>query len=392
MNDTPYIHAFKTSEQCYVYDVNTDKILNIPEAVFDYLSTSVGDNVDESTIAFIQNMKSNGFLRSDRVEISEHPSTPLLPYYLNNKMYQLILQVTQKCNLRCSYCTYSGIYENRTHSNSSMSIELAENAIDFFMKRTKDSKSVTISFYGGEPLMNVDLIKHCVNYVEKRYYGKKVHYAMTTNGTLFDDGSMEFLAENSFQLLVSIDGPEIIHDARRRFASNDEGSFSTIMANVARIKEFYPEYYQENVNFNAVLNAEQNFSIINDFISNNNTLDTNKFMLNFVTDNYTDQETIISEEFHADRAYEFFKLLLSKLGEFSKDKVSHLLDSQFNEIYLRCFQNIEIEQERIPEKFHHGGPCIPGAQRLFVDTSGKLFPCERVSESSKTVLLVTPFP
>ena len=388
MKDAPYIHIFRTSEQCYVYDVNTDKILCVPEAVHDYLSNPDNSNADEETIAFIKNMKASGFLRSDRVEISEHPATHLLPYYLKNKMRQLILQVTQGCNLRCNYCSYSGAYKNRTHSHNFMSVDTAERAIDFFMKRTKDSNNVTVSFYGGEPLLNLNLIKHCVSYIEERYYGKNIDFAMTTNGTLLDDNSIAFFANKGFNLLISLDGPKEIHDKHRRFASNDEGSFSVIMDNIAKIKELYPAYYQANVRFNAVSDMTQSFSCVNEFVSGEELFgEGNQFMLNYVNNHYSDQKKEVSDDFFADREYEFFKFLLSKLGEFSREKTSYLLDSQFFGIYMHCFKNIEMEQERIPKKFHHSGPCIPGVSRLFADTSGRFFPCERVSELSETVVI-----
>jgi len=387
MNDTPYIHVFRTSEQCYVYDVNTTKILKVPEAVHDYLSNQIISDVDEDTIAFVQDMKAQGFLRSDRVEIPEHPATPLLPFYLKNKMHQLILQVTQKCNLRCSYCTYSGTYKKRTHSSNTMSVEVAERVIDFFIKRTKDSKRVTVSFYGGEPLLNLDLIKHCVDYIETRYYGRTMNFSMTTNGTLLDENVVAFLVSKGFQILISLDGPKETHDRNRRFSNNNEGSFSVIMENVAKIKSLYSDYYRTNVNFNAVSDTQQMFSCVNEFISDPEIFGDGKFMLNYITDSYTDREINVNEEFIADREYELFKFLLSKLGEFPRNKTSYLLDSRFSGIFLHCFQNIKMEQERIPSKFHHSGPCIPGASRLFADTRGNFFPCEQVDELSAAVML-----
>lgn len=387
MNDTPYIHTFMTSERCYVYDVNTDKILKIPEKVYAYLSNSSCSDVDEDSLALVQSIKESGFLRSDRVEISEHPATQLLSFYLQNKMRQLILQVTQNCNLRCNYCLYSGSYKNRTHSYSTMSVETAERAIDFFMKRTKDSRNITLSFYGGEPLLNLDLIKHCVSYTETRYYGKNIDYGMTTNGTLLDDDSIAFLVDKNFNLLISLDGPKEVHDAQRRFASNNAGSFNIIMDNVKRIKKLYPDYYRASVRFNAVSDATQMFSCINEFVSGEEVFGDDKFILNYVTDKYTDKKMAASDDFLADREYEFFKFLLSKLGEFPRDKTSHLFTNRFDSIYMYCFQSVEMNQERIPPKFHHSGPCIPGTSRLFVDTNGRLFPCERVSELSETVML-----
>jgi uncharacterized protein len=387
VNDNPYIHTFRTSEQCYVYDVNTDKILSVPEAVHDYLSDPNNSKADKATNAFIENMKANGFLRSDRVEAVEHPATQLLPFYLKNKLRQLILQVTQSCNLRCSYCSYSGSYKNRIHSASSMSVDMAERVIDFFIPKTKDSKRVAVSFYGGEPLLNLELVKHCVRYIEDSYPRKEIDYGMTTNGTLLDDDSIAFLVEKKFNLLVSLDGPEEIHDARRRFASNGEGSFSVIMDNITRIRRLFPEYFRKNVRFNTVADTSNMFRCVDEFISGEEILDPEKFRLNYVATQYTDQEIEIKEDFSADREYEFFKLLLSKLGEFPRTKTSSLLSRRFYEIYKHCFQGMEMEQERIPPKFHHGGPCIPGALRLFVDTDGRFFPCERVSELSETAML-----
>jgi len=387
MNNAPYVHTFKTSEQCYVYDVNTDKILKVPQAVYDYLSAPENINVDDETISFIQNMKENGFLRSDRVEVSEHPATPMLPFYMKNKMHQLILQVTQNCNLRCTYCTYSGLYKNRKHSHNSMSVETAERAIDFFIKRTKDSRRVTISFYGGEPLLNLDLIKHCINYIETRYYGKNINFGMTTNGTLLNKDAIKFLVDKKFNIMISLDGSEKIHDARRRFASDGNGTFSTIINNIANIKKYYRDFYQTNVTFITVLDTTKDFISIGEFISNNDTLEENKFLLNYISDNYTEQKIEVNDEFYIEREYEFFKFLLSKLGEISHQKTFKLMAYRLADIYHRCFQSFEIEQEYIPKKFHHSGPCIPGTTRLFVDINGNFFPCERVSEQSKTVVL-----
>jgi uncharacterized protein len=269
-----------------------------------------------------------------------------------------------------------------------MSVETAERAIDFFIRRTKDRDRITVSFYGGEPLLNIDLVKHCVDYIETRYYGKRIDYGLTTNGTLLDDDSISFLADKGFHLMISLDGPKEIHDNRRRFASTDEGSFTVIMENAARIKKQYPDYYQANVSFIAVSDTIQTFSCVNEFVSDKDLFDEGgKFMLSYVSDTYTDNKNEMSDDFFADREYEYFKILLSKLGEYPQDKTSHLLKSQFNAIYMHCFKNIEMEQEHIPRVFHHSGPCIPGVTRLFVDTSGRFFPCERVSELSETVLL-----
>jgi len=269
-----------------------------------------------------------------------------------------------------------------------MSVDTAERAIDFFMRRTKDRDSITISFYGGEPLLNVNLIKHCVSYIETRYYGKRINFSMTTNGTLLDNDSIAFFANKKFHLRISLDGPKEIHDTRRRFASNNEGSFSVIMDNIVMIQNLHPKDYHDNVRFIAISDTARTFSCIDDFVSEEELFsEKSKFMLSYISDTYTENKRVVSDDFFAGREYEYFKILLSKLEEFPNDKTSKLLDSQVNAIFLHCFKNIEMEQERIPRKFHHGGPCIPGVSRLFVDVEGRFFPCERVSELSETVVL-----
>ena len=237
-------------------------------------------------------------------------------------------------------------------------------------------------------MLNLALIKHCVNYIETRYFGRNIEFTMTTNGTLLDEDAIAFLAEKKVDLLISLDGPKEIHDTRRRFAGNNGGSYSVIMANVAKIKELYPEYYKDSVHFNAVSDTTQTFSCFSDFILGEEIFnDENKFMLNYISNQYTEQKSSMSEDFIIDREYEYFKSLLSRLGEFPRDKTSYLLDSQFTLIHLQCYKSIELDQEHIPRKFHHSGPCIPGVSRLFADINGRFFPCERVSELSETVML-----
>ena len=84
--------------------------------------------------------------------------------------------MTQQCNLRCEYCAYSGIYDNRTHSNKRMSFETAKKSIDFFLDHSRDSESIAFGFYGGEPLLEASLIEKCIDYINKNVEGKEVNY------------------------------------------------------------------------------------------------------------------------------------------------------------------------------------------------------------------------
>jgi uncharacterized protein len=153
------------------------------------------------------------------------------------------------------------------------------------------------------------------------------------------------------------------------------------------MKKLRPEYYHSRVRFNAVSDARKSFFHFNEFATDEEIFDKGKILLNYITEQYSDEKTDIDDNFYSERAYEFFKVLLAKMGEISQDKASPILSKRLVEMYYRCFQNIGIEQTHIPQKFHHGGPCIPGVWRIFVDINGRLFPCERVSEASETVIM-----
>nr|WP_237076397.1 MULTISPECIES: radical SAM protein [unclassified Neglectibacter] len=181
----------------------------------------------------------------------------------SSQLEDLLLQVTQNCNLRCEYCTYSGKYYNRTHSTNHMSFEVASQSVDFFMERAKDKNSVVIGFYGGEPLLEFELIKRVVSYVEENYGEKKVSYGMTTNGTLLTEDVVTFLIEKHFNIIISLDGPKDQHDKYRRFVSG-KGSFDVVMENMQRIRTLHPVFYQ-NLRTNTVVTPDKDLEALEVF-------------------------------------------------------------------------------------------------------------------------------
>lgn len=86
--------------------------------------------------------------------------TELLDDILDVNIESINLQVTQNCNLRCEYCPYTGnFYNNRRHTNKSMSFELVKRGIDFLYNHSMNCEVVNVAFYGGEPLLEFELIK-----------------------------------------------------------------------------------------------------------------------------------------------------------------------------------------------------------------------------------------
>lgn len=147
-NKKPFIKLFKSMNQYYVFDVNTNSIICINKEIYEELKET--NSIDETKNKQILTLKKRGYLKENNEEIRVcHPALPMVEKYMEGNLKQLILQVTQNCNLRCKYCIYSGSYINRTHTNKRMSFETAKKAVDFYFHHNFNKDTAVISFYGG---------------------------------------------------------------------------------------------------------------------------------------------------------------------------------------------------------------------------------------------------
>lgn len=382
MLKTPFIHLFSTPLGYYFYDVNTDCIVEVEEKMYDYLRDE--EKTNEALVEKeLADLKEKGYLKTKCVEQTYHPMTELLPYYAKSKIEQLILQVTQNCNLRCDYCVYSGNYETRGHSDKRMSFVTACKAIDFFREHIDNQDEVVIGFYGGEPLLEFPLIKQCVDYAKKRLKGKKIEYSITTNATLLSDEIIEFFIRNDFSVTVSLDGPKEFQDECRRFFYGNKGSYNIVMKNLHRIREFDSDYFEKNVRINTVLVTERGYQCIDDFFNGEEIFSNLAVSASVVSDNYSKNQILVSEKFHTEYQYALFKTFLAKMGELSKENSSSLIQGYMKELYRICGDADTKSREELPTVWHRGGPCIPGIMRLFVTVDGTFLPCERVCEISE---------
>lgn len=269
----PYIHLIEIYKENYLYDVNTNGIVHISDemsAFFNKLlsNTSITkeqiineyNTLSEECQSDIELLMQRGFLcDKNKSVIFRHPETDRLEEFYKTNLNMMTLQVTQNCNLRCKYCVYSGSYINRTHMNKRMSVETAIEAVKFFYDHSLNSDSVTIGFYGGEPLLEYELIKQCVKYAEEIFAGKKLSFNMTSNATLLTEDSIKFLAEHGFNLTISLDGPANIQNKNRIFASSNKGTYETVMERLELVKKVCPDFIK-NISFNAVIDLKQDVS------------------------------------------------------------------------------------------------------------------------------------
>lgn len=380
--ERPHIHLFTTPGGYYIFDVNTNLILKTNESVYNLLrnNNTAGAQGNAEVLQMIENMKVNGYLSSNKVSEIVHPADRMLEHYLNNKLRAITLQITQQCNFRCEYCIFSGHYSNRSHTDKKMDFEMAKKGIDFLIAHSRDSETVSIGFYGGEPLLEFDTIKKCIEYATHNAEGKRIEYTLTTNGSLLNERITAFLEANKVSLLISLDGPKEIHDKNRKFAGSGCGTFDKVMENLEKIRKKFPQYFKK-IGFSVVIDPQIDFSCVNKFFTSYDMVKDLKKLPSFISMNYAKNEVHASEEFTVSRNYEIFKVLLYKIKKLDQKYISALVLNYYDNLKRYLYDNRK-PTPKLFDKEHHGGPCIPGAQRLFMNIYGDLFPCERVSEES----------
>jgi len=373
-------HAFSIPRHWYIFDANTNCVFSVNKEQYKALSEIENGVETPKNLTILKQFQDKGFCLDVNIEKIENPDGELIYAHLNKKIQQCTLQITQECNLRCDYCAYSGIYSNRMHSPKTMSFETAKRIINFVLARSGDTYKLAFGFYGGEPLLELNLIKKCVTYIKMQAPEREIFFTITTNGTLLVPEIYDYLINNSFNIIISLDGPKQVHDASRKFPDGS-GSYDIIMSNIRKIQKQYPDV-SDKVNFIAVINPEiEEESCLQNLFKSNDIIPFYNLLSSFVNDLYSENETTYSDSFTLVYNREHCKYLLHLLGKLSKKNISPLmngLDAQYKDQYKQL-----ARINKMPSVCHPGGPCIAGALRLFADVNGNFFPCERVSESSK---------
>ena len=169
---------------------------------------------------------------------SEDKYEKLAMEYKNNSniIKALCLHVAHTCNLNCSYCFASqGKYQG---DRALMSLEVGKQAFDFLIKNSGTRRNLEVDFFGGEPLMNWDVVVKLVEYARsiEKEHNKNFRFTLTTNGVLLDDEKIEFLNKNMSNVVLSLDGRPEVHDHFRKDYQGN-GSYDMILPKFKRLVE-----------------------------------------------------------------------------------------------------------------------------------------------------------
>ena len=235
------IHKFYLKGLYLLLDVNSGAVHVVDKLIYDMMDIFNGENDQEVLNAlaerYSQEEIGEALLELHELIKGEQLFSPALevPPMLTDKplVKSLCLHIAHDCNLRCGYC-FAGTGDFG-HHRGMMSKEVAERAIEFIIENGGKRRQSEIDFFGGEPLMNMDTVKHAVAYARKREQetGKVFKLTLTTNGVLLTDEIIEYLNENNISLVLSLDGRKEVHDNMRPFA-NGMGSYDKVLQNVSK--------------------------------------------------------------------------------------------------------------------------------------------------------------
>jgi uncharacterized protein len=297
---------------------------------------------------------------------------------------QIVFEVTDACNLQCTYCAYGKFYDNYDkRKNQYIDLSKALKLIDFVVEKlhaaanASQHKELIISFYGGEPLLNIDFVREIVTYTQsKRDDRIEFKYNMTTNG-IFLKKYIGFLISYDFILTVSLDGDET-NNGHRKF-HNGKPSFHTVYENVLYIRNNYPNFFKKNVSFNAVLHNRNNepevfrfFKLQFDRIpmfSSVNDMGVKSGMQEAFTD--LTKQKIKEPDNMPDTEMNQELDLNSAVNK----SLQHFIFHYSGNIY-RTYNDLLKKTDGT--KYIPTATCYPFSKKIFITVNGKILPCERI--------------
>ena len=372
------IHQYKNNGYNIVLDVNSGAVHLVDDTSYDmigYIEDNLSTNMSDEEIiegfkikypkysdmqdelkeilGEIKELKDNNELFTEDIyekPINSYKDRPTV-------VKALCLHIAHDCNLACKYCfAEEGEYKGKREL---MSYEVGKKALDFLVANSGSRKNLEVDFFGGEPLMNFQVVKDLVKYgrsIEEKS-NKHFRFTLTTNGVLLNDEIMEFANENMDNVVLSIDGRKEIHDMMRPFPKGD-GSYDLI---VPKFIKFADSRNQEK------------YYVRGTFTHNN--LDFSKDVLHLadlgfkqisvepVVAKDTDDYAIREEDLP--KLYEEYDNLAKEMVE------RHGTDREFN------FFHFMIDLEGGPCVYKRLSGCGSGTEYLAVTPTGDLYPCHQ---------------
>lgn len=241
------VHQYKNNGYNIVLDVNSGAIHVVDDISYDVIELFESNTPDE-IVNKLQNTYSVDEIKEAIEEVQTLKEEEALftedayeNYIMDFKkrptvVKALCLHIAHDCNLACKYCfAEEGEYHGR---RALMDYETGKKALDFLIANSGHRRNLEVDFFGGEPLMNWDVVKQLVAYgrEQEKIHDKHFRFTLTTNGVLLDDEVMEFANKEMDNVVLSIDGRKEVHDNMRPFRKG-AGSYDLIVPKFQKFAE-----------------------------------------------------------------------------------------------------------------------------------------------------------
>ena len=374
-------HAFEAAGQQFLYLVPSAAVFALDETSQDIVALlRDGPLTRTALLTALESQRSptevdNSLIELQQVQAVAEVSRPVepMPKIIPVSPFPLttmVLNVTNQCNLSCTYCYEYGEDKIVETSNGSqpkfMSEETARESVDFMLKESGENKVAYLSFFGGETLMNMSVLKFAIPYARKRAaeLGKRVEFNLTTNATLLKPEVIDFLVENEVAVTISIDGPKEVQDKFRVFQSG-VGSYDIALP---KIKELLSKHRTRPIGARVTLTSQ--------------TLDIRKIFdhLSHEVGFYEVGFAPVTTSPQRDYAIEDHGLndMLGQFTALANEFLEHALDNRHH-----GFSNVKDTLEEIHKGASKAYPCGAGLGLMGVATDGQVALCHRFAGSDE---------
>lgn len=382
-SERPYIHLFRAEQYNFVLDLHTNRIFSLGAREAQLFNRwqngeTLAELVKEypAEVARIQEFETQGLFQCEPPEgLAFGASWEQIREMILRKRQRTVIEITQRCNLACKYCTFGGGFsDHRVLTNCTMSDDLLRACIQSGFEYGAQLDEIGFGFYGGEPLCAFELLKMAVAFANQlaANTGKRLRFSITTNATLMDERKARFLRDEDFTVLVSLDGPQYMHDRYRVFR-NGLGSYQATLKGLRTLLEVYPPEQHEKIGLSMVVPSSGWIRYLRQLWGDEpwlpKTLRANANLMN-VPDGMelpkpppAPDSTSIKAEW------------IASLTEERAEK-TRLAWSSYDSPLAQLHQRPVFSGYR--RTFYPNGCCIPGTRKIYVTVDGDYQICERV--------------
>ena len=377
----PFCHTFTAAGRTFAFDVHTSTLLEIDPALAGVLAGR--DAADDTTArtALAAAQENEGLFLGRRPALLPAPAAFAQAGECDSHLSHLVLSVTERCNLRCRYCMHGAdLPWMREHGEAVMSTATALTAAAYFLERRDPDLTPLISFYGGEALLETDLIAAVTAFVRGHPQGQDTIFSIDTNGVLLDAGAVELVLAAELRLQISLDGPAVLHD-RHRTDRAGRGSHARIMAGLDRLLARDSSVH-ERLTFTATLAPPVDLPAVAAYFRDfppyrkHGLAVQPSVVVNFANLNgqdwpgaAADRDGAAAQLAAARRQY------LTAVRRQRREELSPVIRALFEPELVKLHHR---SRAPLGTTFTPGGNCRPGRRKLHVTAAGLMQPCERV--------------